>query len=159
MSKIIKLTQGCETVVDDENYDFLTKYDSYAQHIGNGIFYAMIRLSVGDKAIPMHRIINNTPDGMKTDHINHNTLDNRKENLRICNVSQNAQNKKWCKHSSKYKGVCYDKYHKKWRASIWTNNRALLLGYFLNENDAGLAYNRAAVEYFGNFAHINIIEY
>ena len=81
MSKIIKLTQEHETIVDDDDYEWIINYNCYAQKIpkvhGKDDVYAMIGMGKG-RAKQLHRVINNTPDGVKTDHKNNDTLDNRK---------------------------------------------------------------------------------
>lgn len=89
------------------------------------------------KTIFMHRIINNTPEGMFTDHINRNKLDNRKENLRTVTEKQNKYNRPVQKNnSSGYAGVHFDKNKKKWCASISINNKTKYLGRYINKEDA-----------------------
>jgi hypothetical protein len=109
----------------------------------------------------MHRIVNNTPEGMYTDHINMDKLDNRKSNLRTCNKSQNSMNRKKqraTRHTSKYKGVCWCKTKQKWKARIKFKSREYSLGYHTNEESAAEAYNERAKELFGEFAYFNNIE-
>jgi hypothetical protein len=96
---------------------------------------------------------------MEVDHWNHDGLDNRRENLRVCTKAQNNHNCR--KHrwhngeytSSKYKGVCWNKTEKKWMAYIHRKT----LGYFRTEEEAALAYNAAATRDFGEFAVLNDI--
>lgn len=93
------------------------------------------------------------------DHINGNILDNRRENLRICNKSQNAMNCKTHKHNtSGYKGVSWHKNLSKWRAYIMIENKQKHLGLFDTKEEAAISYNNAATNLFGVFAKINIIE-
>ena len=75
-------------IVDDDMYDQLSKY---RWHYANG--YAIG--AVGGKRVFMHRIVAQTPDGMVTDHINHNMLDNRRSNLRVCTHADNMANRKY----------------------------------------------------------------
>ena len=104
----------------------------------------------------MSRFILNTPKGKHTDHINHDTLDNRKCNLRICTVAQNSFNRKLSvRNTSGYKGVSWNKELKKWYASIKFQYKSYSLGLFSNKIDATIAYNMAAKKYFGEFAYIN----
>lgn len=85
--KTIKLTQNKTVKVDDSDYQWLNQYKWYFHVQG----YA-VRKSKG-KAILMHRLIMNTPEGMDTDHINRDKLDNRRENLRVCTHAENMRNR------------------------------------------------------------------
>jgi len=157
--KKIQLTQGQVALVDDEDHTKINQYKWRAQwdpDIQN--FYAIRSTgsNTNRKTILMHRQIAGTPPGQKTDHRNHNTLDNRKTNLRICSNAENQMNqRKQSGCSSKYKGVHWDKQQKEWRASIQNNRKKYYLGHFDNEVDAARAYNVAAVKKFGEYALLN----
>jgi hypothetical protein len=113
-----------------------------------------------------------TPKEMHTDHIlNGEEFDkqypelkwsgllNIKSNLRIVTIQQNAMNKKSYKgSSSKYKGVGWDKWAKKWKAQIQTNGKSKHLGLFTSEEEAAEAYNKEAIKLFGEHALLNEIE-
>jgi hypothetical protein len=88
--KKIQLTKNKYALVDDEDYEELNKYNWYYSYQG----YAVRTNHRLNKCIYMHRIIMNPLDYKQVDHINHNKLDNRKENLRICDRFQNLQNSK-----------------------------------------------------------------
>lgn len=152
--KEIKLTKGLVTLVDDEDYEELTKYKWYAQS-GGKYYYAMRRKM--DKLLSIHRILMNAPVGMDVDHKNHDTLDNRKTNLRVCTRSQNIgnSNKNQTDCSSKYKGVSWSKRKNKWIVSIKLNYKTIFLGYFYNEIFAASVYDIKANELFGEFAQLN----
>ena len=101
------------------------------------------------KWIYMHRLImqkelNNKPQ-LDIDHINHNTLDNRKCNLRLATKSQNSMNRK-------SKGYYYDKRCNKYIVRIKFNNKTILIGRFENEKDAVKARKEAENKYYGEFA-------
>lgn len=122
----------------------------------NGKLYAYTR---GNRY--MHRLIAGTPPGLETDHINGDGLDNRRENLRVATASQNSANM-WkpsrpegAAHSSQYKGVSWDRSRQKWQAKITVGQRCRNLGRYQSEAEAALAYNRAAVEAWGEYARIN----
>lgn len=90
------------------------------------------------------------------DHINRNKLDNRRENLRICNKAQNTINSPANKNNtSGYKGVTFCKKNGKWKAQLKVNYKNLNLGYRLTKIEAAKLYNEKAKEYFGEFAYMN----
>lgn len=107
----------------------------------------------------MHRVILGSVKGQLVDHKNGNGLDNRKENIRHCTHGQNCANvvKKLSQSSSKYKGVVYVAGKvSPWRARITFKGKVIYLGSYREEKDAGVAYNRAALHYFKDFAKINV---
>lgn len=112
-------------------------------------------LHIGSNAA--HRFIMDAPKGVLVDHINHNTLDNRKINLRLCNRSQNMWNRKRSCGVSKFKGVHWCNERQKWRTQIYLNNKRVHSRRFKCEKQAALFYNEKALELFGEFAHLNLI--
>ncbi len=154
--KRIPLTQGRFAIVDDEDYEFLMQWKWQAGKSRN-TFYA--RRTVGKikcAVIYMHRVIMKAHKGQEIDHVDGNGLANVKSNLRFCNRSQNAQNKRPHKYaSSKYKGVSRSNRTAKWKAQIMYNYRNHSLGYFDDDIEAAKAYDAKARELFGEFAHTN----
>jgi hypothetical protein len=142
-------------LVDDEDYPLLSRYKWSLD--GKG--YAKTNFHIGsvNHTIKMHRLITAATKSFQVDHINQNKLDNRKDNLRLCNNRQNQGNMPKRKGgSSKYKGV--HRKDGKWQARITTGSKRISLGYFLTEEGAAQAYNEAAPTYFGEFAYLNVIE-
>lgn len=159
--KKISLTQGQVALVDNEDYDWLNQYKWYADK-RRGNFYAIRSSWKNGKHYPvyMHREILKLKRGDKRqgDHINHNILDNKRENLRICTNRQNGMNQKVHSNStSQFKGVCWHKVAKKWIANITIEGKTKHIGLFGLEENAALAYNKAAKKYFGNFAYLNVL--
>lgn len=158
--KEIQLTQNQVALVDDEDYDYLNQwkwYASYSKDINN--YYAARNTIVENshKTILMHRVIMNPQKERLIDHIDHNTLNNQKSNLRIVTHSQNNQNQRMQKgKSSKYKGVHWNKEKQKWQARIKINYKIKHLGYFETEDDAYKAYCKAAQISFGEFAYTEL---
>ncbi|MBW8001156.1 MAG: hypothetical protein FVQ80_03940 [Planctomycetes bacterium] len=104
----------------------------------------------------MHREIKNAPEHLVVDHIDHDGLNNRKENLRLCTYAQNAKNIKSCaKKSSIYKGVYWHKGTKKWAVQITCDGKSHHLGYFDDQTAAAKAYDIAATKLHGEFASLN----
>jgi len=149
----IVLNRGRFTMVDADDYDRLARYKWYC--IGSrGYLYA--KRNERNRMIKMHRDILAPPAGMYVDHKNHNTLDNRKSNLRICTPAQNCFNRIPSeKGSSRYKGVHWSSNRKRWCAEIVLNGKLVFIGYFDYELDAAIAYDDRAAELFGEFAALN----
>ena len=148
---------GGSVKVDDE-FSWLQDFRWHVNKQG----YAVHFVNRGDsnfwgvepkKAIYMHRLIAGAGDGGVVDHINHNKLDNRSENLRNCSQKENLQNQQ---SRRRFKGVFYLKGRKKcWQSAIVVNEKKQFLGDFYSQEEAAKAYNEAAVEYFGEFACLN----
>lgn len=147
--KKIPLTQGKFALVDDADFDFLSQW----KWCFDG------RYAVRAGSIRMHRVINKTPVGRDTDHINGDKLDNRRVNLRSCLHAENTRNLlKMAGKSSIYKGVTWDKSRNKWKAFLLKDYKAYNLGRFSSEEEAAIAYNNKAKEVFGRFSKLNIIK-
>ena len=135
----ITLTRGAVAVVDEEEYPKLASMGRW--HLSdNG--YAVIRNRVRSgekKTIRMHRVVNNTPEHLITDHLNNNKLDNRKANLRACTHVENARNRK------DIVGVCWDNSKGKWMARY----RSQFYGRYDTKEEAVRAYQlaRSGVKY------------
>lgn len=158
--KQIPLSKGKFALVDDEDYEYLMQWIWFCKVDKRGREYAVRNCSDGGKrtTLPMHRVIMNTPDGMETDHRYGDGLNNQRYNLRICTKNQNQHNQTPRSNTrSKYKGVDFHKPSNKWRARIMLNKRHIQIGMFESEVDAAQAYNFAATEHHGDFAHLNKI--
>lgn len=165
MSKLIKLTQGHETIVDAEDYCRLMAMGLWSSDVRkNGTVYAV--KSYNKKAHPekltrayMHRVIMYAKAGLTIDHIDGDGLNNRKSNLRLCLHKNNRRNSKKHKDgTSKLKGVYWQKSAFKWHAQIKVDGEKIYLGVFHNEIDAARAYDIAARKYFKEFARTNFEE-
>lgn len=160
MSKQIELTQGKVAIVDDEIYEKLICHNWIAQN-NHGCWYAFYEPKKGRKErrhINMHYVILNISLSKFVDHINDDTLDYRKENLRECTKAEYIRKKKITKaNTSGFKGVSKDN-SGKWTANIWVNGKQKYLGRYYSKKEAALAYDQAAKEYFGEFARLNFPE-
>lgn len=117
--------------------------------------YAQSTMKVGDgwRNTLMHRYLLDAPHGVYVDHVNGNTLDNRRSNLRLATPKQNAQHRTRST-TGKYLGVTATG-EGKWKAAIFPNTGAIYLGTYLTEEEAAAAYNAAARLMAGQFAGIN----
>lgn len=162
MPRLIALSQGQHAVVDDGDYDWLSKWKWCASK-GRHCYYAVRAEKTGDKYtfIYMHRVINGTPLGKSTDHIDGDGLNNTRANLRTATGQQNAANMRRHRDgSSRFKGVSRNPdpgplNPKPWIAHIGINGKASHLGTFLTEEEAVEAYTNAAKEAFGEFHRIS----
>jgi len=165
----IPLTQGKFAIVDPEDYEELSRYKWYAVRSprgfyavrsakANGLSHAVQNGRIGQKNVRMHRVILKAPEGKFIDHINHNGLDNRKSNLRICTMQQNAWNMRKQRGNcvSQYKGVTRRKDTGKWQARIIYNAKRISIGCFDDEKAAAMAYDNKAKEMFGEYAALNL---
>lgn len=133
------------------DYDNVKNYKWYID--SNGYIKAVVPKS--KRLISLHRLIMNIEKKEMIDHISGDKLDNRRNNLRLCTNQQNQFNSKSKGGKSKYKGVY--KYKNKWAAQITRDYKKNFLGYYDNEIDAAKAYNKKAIELFGEFAYLNDI--
>lgn len=152
--KTIPLTQGYEAVVDDEDYDSVTRLGSwqitihpngrkYAVHNGRGWQILMHRFLIGE-------------DGYDIDHKDRDGLNNVRSNLRTATRSQNNANSKTnCRNKSGYRGVSYHKQARRWEAYIGSNGRKIYLGLYDSAEEASWAYDNKARELYGEFARLN----
>ncbi len=157
-AKLIPLTQGKFTIVDAEDYEWLSKYK---WHVDKGDSTDYAARSIAGKNFRMHREILNAPEGLLVDHRNHNGLDNRRENLRLCTASENNMNRRPSKRankSSRFKGVSWDKRRRRYQAYIQQNGKTVRIGRFKSEIAAAKAYDKKAKELFGEFAYLNFPE-
>jgi hypothetical protein len=159
--KEIPLTKGLVALIDDEDFEKVSvfrwqavsnkkvyyAYHSIAKKLPNG--------KKGSTAIKMHRLVMGVTDPkIQVDHINGNTLDNRKENLRLCSNIENSRNRKgYCTNTSGFRGVGRDKRRNSnpWFATIVKDEKQKWLGYFNTPEEAAKAFDKAAKEIYGEF--------
>jgi len=147
-------------LVDDEDFEELNKHKwSACWWKDVDSFYATRVCRKEEERqgiISMHREILGLKkgDGLQGDHINHDTLDNRRSNLRICTRKENMRNRgKFANNKSGLKGVSWKKNMNKWTAQIVISGKTICLGFFINKNDAYQAYCDASTKYHGAFSN------
>lgn len=149
VTKIVT-TKGEEILIDTED---IGRINSFTWRVNkNGYAITEYRESINKtKRVQMHRLLVNAPDGFLVDHKNRIKIDNRKSNLRICNISQNAMNRdKFRGCTSNAKGVHYNKRDKRWIAKI-TKNKITIEKRFKTEKEAIEQRIKWEKEYFGEF--------
>jgi hypothetical protein len=144
---------GRSFIFDIEDLNIVKKYKWSVDKYG----YVLSKI-VNGKTIKLHRLIMNPQIGEVVDHINGIPNDCRKVNLRVTTQLKNSYNSRIPKNNtSGYKGVCFDKKHKKYMAYIHNKGKSNFLGYFKEPREAAKAYNKAASYYFGEYARLNKI--
>ncbi len=152
-AKLIPLTQGHFAIVDAADYEWLNQYKWHVKKDKNR-YYA--ESQENRKIIKMHRLITGAPDHLVVDHRDHNGLNNRRWNLRLCSHAENIRNQRPQKGgTSKYKGVCRHKHVRKYVSQIGMNGTRKTIGYFDDEIEAAISYDLKAMEVFGEFAYLN----
>lgn len=158
--KQIQLTQEKVALVDDVDYDVLGQYKWHTLQRRH-IFYAGRSVTIAKnkrRLERMHRVILGLQpnDKREIDHVDGNGLNNQRENLRRCTVTQNHQSQRKRKvGTSRYKGVRWYPRDCKWYSHIRVNGKGIHIGSFNLETDAARAYDSAAIKNFGDFALTN----
>lgn len=158
----IPLTLGYVAIVDAEDYEWLRQWNWVAREGSSGPTYAVRYDKTRNRCrhdLFMHRVILDAPLGLTVDHINHNGLDNRRSNLRLATLSQQNMNRPLQSNNKVgFKGVrrsTRPNLKRPYEAYIVSNRKQRHLGMFVTAEEAALAYDRAAVELFGEFACLN----
>ena len=143
----IYLANGAVVLIDADDIELVSKYQW-------GIIGGYARTAIDGRTTSMHRLIMKEPKGLVVDHINHNGLDNRKSNLRVCTQSNNAMNrKKAINNTSGYIGVIFKKDCNRWEAFIRAEGKRKYLGLFATPELAYEARKEAEEKYFGEFSY------
>jgi len=159
---LIELTKGYSTEIDDDDQD-LVDINWYASMDTStkkrNKIYATTRPC--NKIVRLHRLIlermlgRSLKKGEECDHIDCNTLNNKRSNLRLATRAQNGRNKMKQSSRSNFKGIYFDNFAGKWKAQITIDNKNYNLGRYASEIEAAKVYDRAAKTYFGEFARTN----
>lgn len=161
LGKIPVSPDGKFTLVDRDIYDRCIKFNWHYDP-DDGVKRTMGKVDGHDykidhKFMYLHREITGCVAGLVVDHINHNNLDNRKENLRICSIHQNLMNKIKYKGLSQFKGVSRKTGRNKWSSFIGYHGKSIYLGSWNDEQAAADVYDAASMILFGKFANPNRI--
>jgi hypothetical protein len=152
MAREIPLTKGFVALVDEADFAWASQRKWHAINNRRGHVYAA-RKSRGS-TIYLHREIAATPKGLHTDHINGNTLDCTRGNLRVCEARENMRNRRRGRDGADaYKGVA--RQGARWIAQIGIDCTRKYLGSFDTSEQAARAYDAAALRLHGEFARLN----
>lgn len=158
--KEIHLTQGQVALVDDEDFEYLNQW-KWCARWDNTIKNFYCARTEGkkphEKPVYMHREIMHSKKGEHCDHINHNTLDNQKHNLRNTTPSQSSMNRT-LRSDNKLREKCIYKYEKGYRVQVKVLGKSILDKYFSGDDAlirAISARNEAIGKYHGEFGWVN----
>lgn len=151
----IPLTQGFSALVDDDDFKRFSGLKWCASVIRGRAYAARGVTAGGKRTFLLHREIMGVTDSkVKVDHENHDTLDCRRDNLRVCTNAQNLANRRGAPSNSTsgIRGLHWDKRDRVWIARVRVNYKRIVVGYFKRKADAIEPLRAAALEHFGEFA-------
>jgi len=150
-----------KVLIDDEDIGFVENTIWYVcsnGYVSCRVYKGVVDGKIKRKRFLLHRLIVKAKQGEIVDHVSGNKLDNRKLNLRFVTASQSRANiATTVINKSGFKGVIYYPSKKLYKAQVVKDCRQHYLGYYKNPIDAAKAYNKKALELFGEFARLNII--
>jgi AP2 domain len=144
-----------EAVVDDGDYAQVSQYKWYAKKGRRGALYAIANIPQpggGYKTTGMHALITGWS---RVDHVDHDTLNNQRYNLRESTPLQSSHNTRSRAGTSQYKGVLWEQSRGRWKAEIRASGKKRFIGRFDDEEEAARAYDRIAKVVHGRFAVLN----
>ena len=153
----IPLRDGCVLLIDDADYADVAQWSWHCVRIGT---YHQPRAWIREsghkpRKIAIGRYLLRPEAGFEVDHINGDTLDNRRENLRLVTKQQNQWNQRRVRGSVPFKGVKWDPKHRCYSAGIRIQQVYTHLGHYAEAIWAAHAYDRAAVDTYGTYAACN----
>ena len=152
----VPLTRGYEAVIDATDVPLVQDCNWVVTSPTRSTVYAwafFVDAEGVKSSLRMHRLFLSPEDSEVIDHIDGNGLNNRRNNIRICSVTENNWNTKVSRaNRSGYAGVHWDRRKGKWRASIGFKGKDIHLGRFKDPMKAHEAYLRALAEYRGSFS-------
>ena len=156
MTKQIPLTRGKFALVDDTDYQELSRFRWHARFT-KGKWYAgrAEPFAGGYRLVLMHRFIMQSGKDEEVDHVDHDGLNNQRLNLRNADHARNLQNQQQQRRTAGHQAKGVSPRFGKWRAQIQVDGKKIHIGTFATHDEATAAYDAAARRYFGEFAALN----
>lgn len=155
--KELYLSEEEVVLLDDEDFLEVSQFNWHVLRKPHYTSYAVRNIFIDGRwtSFLMHRMILRVNPDQHIDHIDGNGLNNTRANLRIATRGQNMRNTRHHRNNtSGFRGVCFDRQHQKYRASIRTDGRLKYLGLFLTPEEAHMAYCAAAKVFHKEFARL-----
>jgi hypothetical protein len=145
-----------QVLIDANDLPWMSMYTWRVNRVGKLRLPRAMRHKIGKGVVYLHRYLTECPTGLVVDHINHDPLDNRRGNLRVCTVSQNNMNTRpSLKKASRFRGVAWNPSTKNWQVYVGFRTRKVMVGRFTDEIAAARAYNEFAEKAYGPYAYLN----
>jgi hypothetical protein len=145
---IVRTTSGKEFIISACDLERVKRYTWCISKTGYPV------ANTNPKVVKLQRYLLSPPEGMVVDHINGNTLDNRRENLRVCSIADNSRNAAKKGKSTIAPGIQL-KNNGRYRARITVNRKEIALGTFDTLDEAIAARHKAEREFFGDYSPID----
>ncbi len=150
-----KYGEGKFALVDDEDFD---RYSGRSWYVTTGQWPYAVSSNGHARLIYLHKIIVDAYPHQRVDHINGDTFDNRRDNLRLCSNAENCRNQsRRSDCMSGFKGVSWQADRKSWRCQIMMDYQKINLGNYSDREEAAYVYDQAALQLFGEFARTNLL--
>ncbi|QSF43426.1 HNH endonuclease [Paenibacillus tianjinensis] len=152
-----------DVIIDEEDLEIIDELDfkvHVSWHRDNQQYYAEICQYLGIiegkpryKTLLIHRLVTKAHKGTHVDHKNHDSLDNRKDNLRVTEANKNLKHRKTKNTNNKsgYRNVCWEKNVKMWMVQLQIDGKNTRLGYFDDVHEAGRYAEKMRNTYYGDF--------
>lgn len=151
-------SDGAEILVDRADYDRLNQYRWFAAGTKNGYAGRSGKRNGKSRILYMHREIMSPPPGFVVDHVNGDTLDNRRSNLRICTKARNSANRTVCLNHTGFLGIGFDPAQGRYQASVMQDGSRFRGPWRLTAQEAAKDYDCLARGVHGEFARLNFPE-
>lgn len=157
MTVEVPLTQGCVALIDDEDAVRVLAHKWFLKRGHAGRLYAarMTPSAEGRSCVVMHRELMNATEGVTVDHKDRDGLNNRRSNLRFATAREQVRNRGGYSRSG-YKGIA--RHGRGWRAQIQTGEKKIVTPAYDTPEQAARAYDKLALEAFGEFAVLNFAD-
>lgn len=145
---------GMFAIIDEADAELVSQF-VWIPSLCDGKWYVQAWDKSRKRHIYLHRFLTGARRRRRVDHVNHDGLDNRRENLRVCSNAQNMWNRKGPQRNNRSGYIGVYRKRSKWSACICTNGKTRYLGVYETPEEAARVRDAAAKKYHGQFAALN----